>query len=579
MSLETLTPVEQSVKSLIESRLSSWNSIIAAVSLFLQDYEEDCRRSEIAHSRMAATLGTALLGNSRNARAPSLAVAVEGGVVSTNGCDSSDDSLANYKKQHSWIGPLQAHALRTFHDTQTFSTLLKGTVYKELEETTLKLKNWASDIIRRLKEGFSRVENVHAMLKNAAKGHERAWRTRFSLTDGHLEVNNCMTSPDVFITEQFLNAKVKLFLSEKSVFSTLLTDLYRDTKNLEDFATLKMSSIVSDILTVKGKQNSASADFLLSDCVPTLVINEGATQPPTPEWTEALLDHKLDWEWSLEVPPFDGFISCTYANISSSLLSTAISEASNSARKNSSVVCVPMRPVRIERSGFLMRSGGTFGKSWNVFFCILTDSGFLHLYGSPETPSSQGKYRTPGSNMNLHARALNELNAQALRFWRHDPEIDQYSKLSAPNASIPIMHPGTSAVPESGPGSGATSLGSVMNTPIEHVFVINVPGGTSFFSRSEKKYTFRSFLEEDMVDWCIAVKNLSGSLMGAGVDHTDGSPVAGEFDIFFEDHGDLIQSPFGADDDDLNLDYQVNHQKQSSSTTTIIEEVDNPWDG
>jgi hypothetical protein len=54
-----------------------------------------------------------------------------------------------------------------------------------------------------------------------------------------------------------------------------------------------------------------------------------------------------------------------------------------------------------------------------------------------------------------------------------------------------------------------------VESPSENVFVIQVPGSGSFFGRSEKKYTLRSFLEEDMVDWCIALKDAIASSQAA----------------------------------------------------------------
>jgi hypothetical protein len=237
--------------------------------------------------------------------------------------------------------------------------------------------------------------------------------------------------------------------------------------------------------------------------------------------------------------------------------------------------------VDVIKSGFLMRPS-TFGRSWNVMYCILTDSGFLHCY-SPEfagaiSDEQRKLYRFPTSTMRLHIKALTELNQSAAKIWLtfDDPNTDATQALIQPILSIPLLHPETSIVPDPKTGS--------------HAFAITVPGGTSFFSRSERRHVLCSFVEEDMVDWCIALKDQLG---GAPVEISRPSSVVSaevmtsrteEFNAFGASVSthystDQNENEGGGEEDDIV--YRKRYDPpilRSSTPTTPIEELENPWD-
>jgi hypothetical protein len=73
------------------------------------------------------------------------------------------------------------------------------------------------------------------------------------------------------------------------------------------------------------------------------------------------------------------------------------------------------------------------------------------------------------------------------------------------------MHPATLVMPEVARSAG-TPRATAATTGEKFVFSITVPGSSSFFGRSEKKYLLRSFVEEDLVDWCIALKEVMSNL-------------------------------------------------------------------
>lgn len=327
-------------------------------------------------------------------------------------------------------------------------------------------------------------------LLKAMREHERLWRQRRE-SAGRMAAEEG-DHRDVWLAELSLHGQIESFLGEKGRFCSALQDVYTGTRVLHADCARRLSSAIAEYLTVKGKQGLAAAE-LIQDLARGIAAVE-----PEGEWHAALVRARLDYEWRLEAPPQDGFTA--------SLLQQVAAASGTGAAQ----------PVRVVRCGLLMRPGSTFGPAWSPLFCILTDSHFLHAY-APETrkqrrkasaPGSEASpepsYRLPAPEEQVSARGLADMNAAIARAWLgflSEPRaaggtqghlrID--GRLLEPVFSIALREGLTVSIDDSGARD-------------DLVWSVLVPGGTGFFSRSERKHVFRSWAEEDMVDWCIALK-------------------------------------------------------------------------
>lgn len=457
------------------------------------------------YSKIAGILANAVV-NERD-------ILPQGGVSSTSTSPASlspkTGASSGLSISHVWLGPLQTHAMRSATDGETFSRFIRETVLPLLERHKDDLRRRGREIRGRLSEATLKLNRYHDALIAAMNLHERGWKVRIKMNNERIPngstsmadmieddaLGEALNTTDVFLTEQNLRQKISGFLEEKTLFCSILMECFRNTRLLEHDLGSALKDILGEAMRVKGQQLAAAAE-LISEC--STATREAE---PLSEWTQALRKHRLDWDWSVETPPLDGFTASILTQIGCQL------SAPTSASSSVSVVfpyneTALIRPVALTKGGFLMRPN-TFGRSWSVVFAVLVDSAFLHLYpanelfGLKEGPLANGQspkerpFRIPSPTMRLHNKALLELNQMALRLFLdliHVPE-----RISQPSLSLPLLHPITSVVPE-----GSRSH--------EHSFSITVPGGTGFFSRSEKKTTLRSFVEEDMVDWCIALK-------------------------------------------------------------------------
>jgi len=198
-----------------------------------------------------------------------------------------------------------------------------------------------------------------------------------------------------------------------------------------------------------------------------------------------LIRSRLDYEWSLEAPPIDGFTASVLQQISSELL-----------HHQSIVVSGPaIRSISILKSGLLMRPGSTFGPAWTVLFGVLTDSNYLHLYPVKSKKTSRPEYHVPTPDDQLNQKHLNDLNLTIASSWGLlDKVVADRRRLCEPILSVPLFE----------------GVAVSVESPNENVWGINVPGGASSFfgGRADKHLALKSFIEEDMVNWCIAIKDV-----------------------------------------------------------------------
>jgi hypothetical protein len=393
------------------------------------------------------------------------------------------------------------------------------------EETLVRLEGLRDEFTRRSKTVRERLGKCQRSLGREQEGllrvmkeHEKLWTQRLekTATQALAQAAGAGSGPgevpeqkDVWLSELHLHGQIEAFLEEKRRFCRVLGELYSEARLLNAECSRRLAEVIAEHFTVKSKHLLAQTE-LMKD------VTRGieAVAPET-EWQAALVRSRLDYEWRLEAPPIDGFsqsvlqqISCAIYGAVQPSTDSRSTPASPLARAPSSSVAV--RPVRIVKAGYLMRPGTTFGPAWQVFFCVLTDSHHLHLF-HPETkkksrssraaPSpDQQAYHVPSADDQLSQRHLADLNAAIATAWlgfmgRPGAPPDEWlridTRLLDPVLSVPLFE----------------GVAVTVESPNEHVWSIQVPGSASFFGRGDRKHQLKSFLEEDMVDWCIALKD------------------------------------------------------------------------
>lgn len=479
-----------------------------------------------------------------------------------------------------WLNPLYLHVQKSAGDSEAFCRFVKETVTLQLDKIKDDLRKRGKDIRQRLSDAQARLGRQHEELNAAINAHERGWKLRLGGGE-EASLDEAMGTTDLYITEQALRQTIALFLRGKEAFSSILMDCFRQTRLLEQELANATKEILGEALRVRSQQFAAASE----------VIAESLTRLQSfdslMEWRGGLREHKLDWDWEVETPPLDGFVASVFSQIGCSL--------SNVHDQLTATV----KSVRVVKSGFLMRPS-TFTRSYSVVFCVLSDSAFLHCFipgeGKQQSSSagatSPRPLRIPPPSMQLHFKALAELNNQASQVWINETEGGGLiSALSQPILSIPLLHPDTKVFP---------------NSEGNHSFTIVVPGGSTFFSRSERKHVLRSFLEEDMVEWCIAIKGTIpvASHSGAGPSPTSAAQSLSPPEQDMEHQSRAAYSPFASvlEDEALTLEPTLveshdvfrhryadrtgvqsfstreTHARSTTPPTSPIQELENPWD-
>lgn len=448
---------------------------------------------------------------------------------------------------------------------------------------------------RAIRERLAKVQKAigkeHEGLLKAMREHEKAWVARLekaasmALTAPSPSVEVAPEHKDVWLSELTLHNQVESFLAEKRRFCAVLKELYAETRMLNADCSRKLSQIMAEYFTVKAKQSLAQVEQMkdVSRAVDAI--------EPESEWTAALIKARLDYEWVLEAPPIDGFTHSVLNQISCEILGTVSSHesrgnASPLARAPSSSLAV--RPVRILKAGYLMRPGSTFGPAWSVLFWVLTDSHFLHAF-LPETrkrrrrsvdkASPDPSYHVPTPDEQLGKKHLSELNGAIATAWlgfmaQEEPGGGNWLRVDArllePVLSIPLFD----------------GVAVSVESPNEHIWSILVPGMSGFFGqRTDKKYSFRSFVEEDMVDWCIALKDAIAAAQAASSSFMGEPPRSRPAEATAQPHWKppadeggpymTVTSPFEEDDEPV---LNISGLSLGTEPSRHAFSLDNPWD-
>lgn len=504
------------------------------------------------------------------------------------------DEDGDHELHFTWLSPLKWLIARERSGEEAFATFLRADGLPLLERLLKEhVQGGRSRTIREcLSEAQVKLTKSHEAMLRTIKVHELGWAHRLRLyaassaAEEERELSEALQANDLFLSEQHLRHAAARFLAEKEEFIQVLQEQFHSLQELERALVDELRPLLMNLLRIKEQQAAPVVAERINELINTLRSLDTSL-----DWQEAQRRHRLDWDWSLTVPPVDGLVA-------SILTQTGLSLSPEAASPT-------VRPIRIMKSGYLMRPPvGAFSRSWSVVFCVLCDSAYLHCY-QPETlkqqhhqqqkqrqhqqQSTQDSVRIPPHSMNLHRRGLVEVNATAAKAWLPASPEEQVpgmpELLSHPLFSIPFLHPGTLISPE------ASRSGD------KHVFTVTIPGSSSLFGRSERKYQLRSFVEEDMVDWCIAIKETMALVQSLhcqpAVPRREEASVSQETAPKAANMGYLMEGLALDEVDELRAvsntvptiealplqeEEPAQYPGRVSTPTTPIAEVENPWE-
>lgn len=491
------------------------------------------------------------------------------------------DEEATAASNATWLSALLWLVTKGRSHEEAFATFLRADGLPLLERLLREhLQRGRGKVIKdRLTEAQAKLTKCHEAMLGAIKAHELSWAHRLRLyaasnvAEEGRELSEALQANDLFLSEQCLRHAVARFLVEKDHFVRVLQEQVQTLQGLEADLVDELRPLLVNLLRAKEQQASSVAVEGITE-----LVNSIRGLDASQGWQVAQRKHRLDWDWSLAVPPADGLVASILTQVGLSLAPEAASPA--------------VRPIRIMKSGYLLRPPtSAFSRSWSVVFCILCDSAHLHCY-QPEAlkqqqQQRQDNVRIPSPSMNLHRRGLVEVNGAAARAWLPASPEGQIPGMPAllahPILSIPLLHPETLISPE------ASRSGD------KHVFTVTIPGSSSLFGRSERKYQLRSFVEEDMVDWCIAIKETMALVQSLHCQPVtprretaaQQEPAQNATKIYYS--GDELASSTMAEpgrgsnvasaaDTPLYQEEPDEYPLTTSTPTTPIAEVENPWE-
>ena len=305
---------------------------------------------------------------------------------------------------------------------------------------------------------------------------------------------------DPWLNELAVRHNAAIFLELKSNYLCVLYTIYTQVKHLHSELSHKIAALSAEYFGILERfgmsaRSSDVAEGLLDP------FGGGGGGGAVSTWDEAVLQQfSLDYEWKLECPPLDGFLSTLFNN-----LKALGAELSLQISKTTSIPKIFHE--KLLRFGFLQKSvSGLLSRSWQVFFVILQPStGFLHFYkissstSTSTSTSSAGNLLVPTIGTIYTKSSLQDLNLLASQFFlqnSHQPAALS-PQLLTPSLSFALS-----------PDSKAAA---------------SDPGTFTLILRpnSSEKVTLRAFCEEQFVDWVIFLNEAAKSenKTGASCEH------------------------------------------------------------
>lgn len=471
------TPLELSLVEMVHERCETWKNTLSAIIEYFQIIIDLERAKEKSFRKAAALLGPSnvfgspLEESSAVSPAPSTASSTPPApFVSNNGA--------------TWLVPLQALALKGNGESESIVRFMERATVPDLQQLRESIRMGSRQLKEQLVAILAPLHKSYEALNSAMGAHQSIWLELLRAKDPRSE-----DGTDPWLQELKLSLRVQSFLTEKHAFAQALESVHTAQRALDSTWSSTLKTIVAEFFTVYSKSTIQFGEQMQDIAALMQEVQ------PEHEWASALHNFRLDFGWSLETPPFDGFMTSVISQINHSIIRQ--SDANQEVIKRFSIA----------KSGFLMKqSSGSFGsKSWSTLFWILTGSGFLHGYSFKEKHNAVVAVNIPKPAQVIHIKTLQEVNTEAAKVLLESNVVPDAS-LADPSVTI-WLGGGTVAPVIASEGNRVDSSGCIFCV----VSGALSSGGFLFGGKGEKKYFLQSFVEEDMVDWCIAIKQVISS--------------------------------------------------------------------
>jgi hypothetical protein len=477
------TPLELSLVEMVHERCETWKNTLSAVIEYFTMLLEMERYKEKAFRKAAALIGPSNVFGGHDE--------ISSGVNSPSSPASPHPPSNGSPKpnvintSNTWLVPLQSLAIKGNGESESIMRYMERATMPDLLQLKEGIKSGSKQLKEQLISILSPLHKSYESLNQAMSQHQGLWNSLIEGKDPRSEEGS-----DPWILQSKLALKVESFLEEKIVFSSGLEGVHNLQKTFDSSWSSAIKGILSEFYIVNSKSTIQFGQQMQD--IAGFMEDLTAEQ----EWSSALGLYRLDFGWSLDTPPFDGFYTSVLGQISHSIYAKSEEEEGDQH--------VPVKQFSIIKSGFLLKqSSGSFGsKTWNPYFWVLSESGFLHGYLVKEGKTS---INIPKATQMLSKKTLQEYNDEAAASLLNKQVIDP--SLIDPHVSIWLGNGSVSPAMSESSSSGSSRVDNsgCIFTVISGAIS---SGGFLFGGKGEKKYVLQSFVEEDMVDWCIAIKQV-----------------------------------------------------------------------
>lgn len=474
---------------MVHERCENWRNTLTAILEYFQIIIELERTKEKSFKRAAALLGPSNVFGSASEEAP----------MSPLPSSSSPPSASGERPigaTNTWLVPLQALALKGNGESESIVRYMERATIPDLQQLRDSIRVGAKQLREQLIVILAPLHKAYDALSGSMKGHQAIWLDMLRNKDPRSEEGT-----DPWLQQLKLSLRVQVFLQEKHAFAQALESVHTAQRALDSNWSNGLKNIIAEFFTVYSKSTLQFGEQMQDIAALMQEVQ------PDQEWATALHHFRLDFGWNLETPPFDGFMT------------SVISQINHSIIRESEISQEVVKTFSVAKSGFLMKqSSGSFGaKSWSILFWVLTESGFLHGYPFKE---KNAIVNVPKPAQVLQIKSLQEANAEAVKVL-FEGNVVPDPLLVDPAVSI-WLGGGSVAPVIASEGSRVDSSGCtfcVISGPLSS-------GGFLFGGKGEKKYFLQSFIEEDMVDWCIAIKQIISTCTDDVIERSNQQPSA-----------------------------------------------------
>lgn len=356
------------------------------------------------------------------------------------------------------------------------------------------------------------------------------------------------SSIDPWLNELTVRHYSARFLDQKSIYLETLHKIYIQIRHLSSDLEHKFTDLADEFLRILERFHLAEGGDI-SD-FSTEFQDQGYNDLSM--WQTILKNYSLDYDWKLQCPPLDGFLSTLYTYLKSlgANLSSPITANSHNGLPQ-------IFPETCLKFGFLQKSvSGLISRSWQAFFAILQPvTGYLHLYKVNTIKSVEGNLLVPSPGSPYTKAALHDLNLLASQFFlasTHQPAAISPQSLT-PHISIHV-----------------TGCKAVASDPSNFTFSIKTTSTSG--GGSNGKINLRAFCEEEFVNWVIFLN-----------EQITNKPkeISNDFDLDSKSSSSLESSE---ESQSQNFDHipaldtsQFSSKSEIISNSTPIVDLENPW--